>query len=90
MIGGNPLSSRLPVTGTVVKGEVTGFANWPKPWTNFITAVWQICVAAQQSGVTADRPTENLWVGRSFFDTTLGNPIWFNGTVWVDAAGAPA
>ena len=41
-------------------------------------------------GVTsANRPTQNLYVGLSCFDTTLGKPIWWNGTAWVDATGTP-
>lgn len=39
-------------------------------------------------GVTADRPATRLVVGQSYFDTTLGKPIWWKGAVWVDATGA--
>lgn len=43
-------------------------------------------------GTTAQRPTlpGNLHPGSSYFDTTLGKPIWVNaaGTGWVDATGA--
>lgn len=42
------------------------------------------------SGVTADRPVQTLLVGQFYFDTTLGYPIYWNGTVWVDSAGVPA
>lgn len=38
-------------------------------------------------GETEDRPTDNLVVGQMFFDTTLGQPIWYDGTNWVDASG---
>ncbi len=44
------------------------------------------------SGVTADRPIDTnipqLQIGQYYFDTTLGIPIWWNGTNWVDATGA--
>ena len=40
----------------------------------------------EASGATAARPT-GLYVGQPFFDTTLGRPIWWNGTIWVDSAG---
>ena len=44
-------------------------------------------------GVTAARPTAvpngALTVGQFYFDTTLGQPIWWDGTQWVDAAGVP-
>lgn len=34
----------------------------------------------------ATRPTTPQ-TGQRFFDTTLGKPIWYNGTNWVDATG---
>jgi len=42
-----------------------------------------------ESGLTADRPTQLLFAGRTYFDTSLGHPIWYDedGAVWVDAAG---
>jgi hypothetical protein len=40
-----------------------------------------------QSGTTADRPTDRLQVGQYYFDTTIGRPIWYNGTDWINAAG---
>jgi hypothetical protein len=43
------------------------------------------------SGVTADRPIDTvqipLAIGQFYFDTTLGYPIWWNGTVWKNASG---
>jgi hypothetical protein len=36
---------------------------------------------------TVNRPS-NPNVGEQFFDRTIGKPIWYNGTEWVDAAGA--
>ena len=44
-------------------------------------------VTIPASGLTADRPTERLEVGQYYFDTTLGIPIWYDGTNWVDATG---
>lgn len=35
---------------------------------------------------TANRPT-GIGAGASVFDTTLGKPVWYNGTAWVDATG---
>lgn len=42
------------------------------------------------SGITANRPIERLLVGQFYFDTTLGYPVWWDGTDWVDATGAPS
>ena len=39
-------------------------------------------------GTTANRPTFDLQVGSTYFDTTLGIPIWYKGTVWVNSSGA--
>jgi hypothetical protein len=39
------------------------------------------------SGITAERPVTNLQIGQFYFDTTLGFPIWYNGSDWVDATG---
>ena len=41
-------------------------------------------------GTKTQRPTANLQVGQQFFDTslgTVGKPIWWAGTKWVDATG---
>lgn len=48
-------------------------------------------VAIPDSGTTTQRPLQNvqapLSIGQQFFDTTLGIPIWWNGTVWKNASG---
>jgi len=79
-----PLQQPLPVTPT---GGGNGNASWPKAWGNWMVQAWAILAAAEQSGVTADRPTSNLWVGRRYWDTTLALPVYWNGTAWQDAAG---
>lgn len=38
-------------------------------------------------GTTENRPTTNLFVGLQYFDTTLGYPIWWNGSNWVNSSG---
>jgi hypothetical protein len=40
------------------------------------------------ASTTAARPTGTLRAGAQWFDSTLGKPIWWNGTGWVDATGA--
>lgn len=44
-------------------------------------------VTIPSSGTTQQRPTLKLQVGQPFYDTTLGIPIWWNGTVWKNASG---
>jgi hypothetical protein len=46
-----------------------------------------VTISTPQNGATADRPTQNLQVGQFYFDTTLGYPIWYDGTDWVDSSG---
>jgi len=43
----------------------------------------------KQAGTTAERPLTDLWQGRPFFDTTLGQPIWYDlaNTEWIDSVG---
>lgn len=38
------------------------------------------------NGATASRPTASV-TGQSYFDTTLGKPVWWSGTAFVDATG---
>jgi len=38
------------------------------------------------TGSTVSRPSGPV-TGQRFFDTTLGLPIWWNGTAWINAAG---
>lgn len=47
-------------------------------------------VRATVAGSTAERPIDQISPGATFFDTDLGKPIFWNGTAWVDATGAPA
>ena len=83
MIGWAPISSTLPVDENT--------ASWPKPWATWFNQAYNILFAAQQSGTTANRPTKNLWPGRTYYDTTLAIPIWYDaaGGVWIDATGTP-
>lgn len=44
---------------------------------------------APSSGATGSRPAaSSVLIGYPFFDTTLGHPIWSDGTNWVDATGS--
>jgi len=48
---------------------------------------YSVSVSGVVGGTTAQRsPTPELF--QSYFDSTLNKPIWYNGTVWVDATGA--
>jgi hypothetical protein len=60
-------------------------------WSQWFTRVHNAVSSVYQSGSTANRPTSLLWVGRPYFDTDLGKPVWVKAAkpaVWVDATGA--
>ena len=38
------------------------------------------------SGITSNRPITTI-IGYQYFDTTIGKPIYWNGTGWIDATG---
>lgn len=78
-----------PVRQSTVSAIINGVAGiMPNSWTEWVNQVYIVCFSVQQSGLTAERPTVNLWTGRPYFDTTLGKPIWYKTTGWVDATGA--
>jgi len=60
-----------------------GYVAWSSLVASYLTAL-------MGSGTTANRPTKLLWAGRPYFDTTLGQPIWYDGAGWIDATGASA
>ena len=42
-----------------------------------------VTVPIIHSGATENRPTEHLVVGQMYFDTTVGAPVFWNGTQWI-------
>ena len=46
-------------------------------------------VTVPNFGPSSARPTVGLLVGETFFDTTLGVPLWWNGSYWINALGYP-
>lgn len=62
-------------------------------WVNWFSTLWSVAGSVDGSGTTAQRPTTDLFVGRQYFDTTLGKPIWLKSvrpTVWIKADGVAA
>lgn len=88
-----PLNSNVPVYD--MQKRLLGYATWPQPWGNWLSQTWQIVSDQQNYGATAGRPTTNLYVGKAYFDTTLGTygkPIWIgkDGATWILADGTTA
>ena len=60
------------------------------PWRSVFSRWHSIILSAQESGTTAQRPVQRLYIGRRYFDVTLGKPIYLksiNPSVWVDGVG---
>ena len=67
--------------------------NMTVPWVAWVQRVHNVASSAQESGTTAQRPIAGLWIGRRFFDTTLGKPVYLKSvkpSVWVDGVGTPS
>lgn len=59
-------------------------------WASFFEQVFNLLNAMTQAGTTAQRPTSFLWIGRRYFDSTLGKPVYVKSVgpvVWVDGVG---
>lgn len=70
------------------------FKDWPaipQAWVIYFERLSNYAGSVSDSGTTANRPIKGLWVGRQYFDTDLGFPVWVlnasSGT-WVDASGS--
>lgn len=62
-----------------------------KAFTVWLNQLWHVARTLNLSGTTANRPTTGLYLGMTYFDTTLGKPIWLQSvgpSVWCDATGA--
>jgi hypothetical protein len=80
--------SKLPVAYPTL--SLTGFslAGVQAVLTDLTRSFQQIAgvVNNPDNGPTTQRPTQQLTVGQTYFDTTLGAPVWWNGTQWIAAA----
>ena len=55
-------------------------------WQSWITRVQSVLNALTASGISAGRPTQNLYVGQPYFDTTLNQIVWWDGSAWIKSA----
>ncbi len=77
-----------PIASPLIQKD--GFAV--RAFSNWLNQLFLVAFDQQNSGTTASRPTKNMYVGKTYFDVTLGIPIWVQSlgpTVWVNASGAP-
>lgn len=70
--------------------ETDGTAT--KTWVQWLNITHNTVITLRTAGPTSERPTKNLWLGRTYFDTTLTKPIWIKqvtpAVLWCDATGA--
>ena len=81
----------LPVSPTEYSQQYTEqVSNALRLYFNQIDNFTQASIVPS-SGTTANRPINTgnpqLQTGQIYFDTTLGLPIWWDGTNWIDALG---
>lgn len=65
--------------------------------TERVEAIWQqwfdriqvVLSFVTGSGTTANRPTQNLYVGANYFDTTLNVMVFWDGTQWITVSSGP-
>jgi hypothetical protein len=82
----------LPTSLTIdTKGNILD-----RVYQSWFQSIQQYLGPQAQSGVTANRPTANVYIGLTYFDTSLGKPVFAKSAtssrpqvvVWVDATGA--
>jgi hypothetical protein len=86
----NPILPGLSVIPINV--PITDNRGYQTPvWQAWFNSIYTFCVGNGQSGTTAARPTYGLFIGRQYFDTTLGYMVWVKAispaVVWVNGAG---
>jgi hypothetical protein len=64
--------------------------NFTPPWAGWFSQAQAILFDIANSGTSAQRPTTLLYIGKPYFDTTLGVPIVLKSvspSVWVNGIG---
>ena len=72
----------IDATGTTDPVFANGFKIKPRK-INRMKNMTYVTVPIIHSGATENRPTEHLVVGQMYFDTTVGAPVFWNGTEWI-------
>jgi hypothetical protein len=56
------------------------------PWAQWFSQLQPILQSVVVSGPTSGRPTQNLYIGYPYFDTTIDQMVYWNGVIWVTYA----
>lgn len=83
----NPDQIKILIQETV-RNELKGNLFTARKLTDFPTDGNQVVPRkyVTRNGISTARPTSSV-LGEFFFDTTLGQPIWWDGISYVDADG---
>lgn len=87
--GGNPTIIGYRQLGSATNG-IIGDRNVHGALLENISVSSPITMAAGtvgQSGATSEQPITNLYAGYHYYDTTLNQPIWYDGADWRNAFG---
>jgi hypothetical protein len=56
------------------------------PWAQWFSQLQPVLQSVVASGPTSGRPTQNLFIGYPYFDTTIDQTVYWNGVIWVTYA----
>ena len=56
------------------------------PWAQWFSQLQPILQSVVASGPTSGRPTQTLFIGYPYFDTTIDQMVYWNGVIWVTYA----
>ena len=79
-------SNGFPSGAAIVDENGQATPTWQQLFFSWHTIIQSV----RDAGPTANRPTVILWIGRRYYDTTLGKPVYLKSArpaVWVDAMG---
>ncbi len=82
----NPSSTTATLYNNNTNTLTASFIDTTKVGGNSLASYPVVFYQKNSTVTTANRPTVGLVVGQQVWDTTLAKPIWWNGSVWKDAA----
>lgn len=82
----NPSSTTATLYNNNTNTLTASFIDTTKVSGNSLASYPVVFYQKNSTVTTANRPTVGLVVGQQVWDTTLAKPIWWNGSVWKDAA----
>jgi hypothetical protein len=56
------------------------------PWAQWFSQLQPVLQSVVATGPTSGRPTQNLFIGYPYFDTTIDQMVYWNGVIWVTYA----